>query len=136
METSFCAGIFGNSGSLPATVGAATDGGLNGMASRFSGVSAAFKRALQQVGQFGPTDATVLITGETGTGKELIARRLHVVSARRQRPLAVVNCAALPASLVESELFGQERGVHGASILTRPNSLGISLKAVGLVTVR
>src|SRR5215510_8307166 len=83
------------------------------------GVSAAFERALQQVAQVGPTDATVLITGETGTGKELIARRLHAVGVRCQRPLVVVNCAALPASLVESELFGHERGAFTGALQRR-----------------
>src|SRR5262249_47690222 len=83
------------------------------------GVSAAFERALQQVAQVGPTDATVLITGETGTGKELIARRLHAVSARRRRALVVVNCAALPARLVESELFGHERGAFTGALQRR-----------------
>ena len=66
--------------------------------------------------QVGPTNATVLITGETGTGKEVIARRLHAVSPRRHRPLVVVNCAALPTSLVESELSGHERGAFSGAV--------------------
>jgi transcriptional regulator with GAF, ATPase, and Fis domain len=80
------------------------------------GVSTEFKRVLREVAQVGPTDATVLITGETGTGKELVARRLHAVSPRRHRPLVVVNCAALPASLIESELFGHERGAFTGAV--------------------
>src|SRR5262245_13023681 len=80
------------------------------------GVSAAFKRALQQVAQVGPTDATVLITGETGTGKELIERRLHAVSGGRQGPLGVVKCAGLRVNLVESELFGHERGAFTGAL--------------------
>jgi formate hydrogenlyase transcriptional activator len=83
------------------------------------GVSGAFERVLRQVAQVGPTDAMVLITGETGTGKEVIARRLHAVSGRRQRALVVVNCAALPASLVESELFGHERGAFTGALQRR-----------------
>lgn len=74
------------------------------------GKSRAVLRSLQQVEQVAPTKATVLVLGETGTGKELIARALHELSDRKDRPLVRVNCAALPANLVESELFGYEKG--------------------------
>ena len=69
-----------------------------------------FKEILAEVEQVASTEATVLILGETGTGKELVARAIHNISARRDRPMIKVNCATLPSDLIESELFGHERG--------------------------
>ena len=74
------------------------------------GESTAIKAVFEQVAQVAATDATVLIMGETGTGKELLARALHEQSRRREKPLIIVNCAAIPKELVESEFFGHEKG--------------------------
>jgi formate hydrogenlyase transcriptional activator len=74
------------------------------------GESPALKRVLKQVRTVAPTDSTVLIIGETGTGKELVARAIHDLSARRERTLVKLNCAAIPTGLLESELFGHEKG--------------------------
>jgi DNA-binding NtrC family response regulator len=80
------------------------------LGSVFIGSSPEFTRVLQLIERVAPTDSTVLITGETGTGKEMAAKLLHARSARRQRPFVVVECAALQESLLQSELFGHERG--------------------------
>ena len=83
------------------------------------GRSKKLKRVLRQVEQVAPTDATVLIQGETGTGKELIARAIHNLSRRKDRPLVKVNCGAISAGLVESELFGHEKGAFTGALQRR-----------------
>jgi formate hydrogenlyase transcriptional activator len=70
------------------------------------------KKVLSQVEQVAGTESTVLIQGETGTGKELLARAIHHLSSRKDRPLVTVNCASLPPTLIESELFGREKGAY------------------------
>lgn len=74
------------------------------------GDSPALQKSLRAIEMVAPTDSTVLITGETGTGKELVAQAIHRLSPRRQKALMIVNCAALPPTLIESELFGHEKG--------------------------
>jgi PAS domain S-box-containing protein len=83
------------------------------------GQSSALLDVLEKVNRVAKTDATVLISGETGTGKELIARAIHSASHRRDKPLIKVNCAALPSGLIESELFGHENGAFSGAISRR-----------------
>ena len=83
------------------------------------GESEVFKYVLFSLEQIAPTDTTVLIVGESGTGKELIARALHSRSNRKERPLIKVDCAGLPANLIESELFGHEKGAFTGAVKKR-----------------
>jgi formate hydrogenlyase transcriptional activator len=82
----------------------------------FIGKSSALKRVLKQIEQVAKTDANVLILGETGTGKELVAHVIHQHSNRKSGPLIKINCAALPSTLIESELFGHEAGAFTGAL--------------------
>jgi DNA-binding NtrC family response regulator len=88
--------------------------------SSFVGASPQFRELLQLIDRVAPSDSTVLITGETGSGKEMVAKLIHARSARRSRPFVVVECAALQESLLQSELFGHERGAFTGAERTKP----------------
>ncbi|WP_437563243.1 nitric oxide reductase transcriptional regulator NorR [Sorangium sp. So ce542] len=90
------------------------------------GTSPAMQRLRDEIALVGPSDLTVLITGETGAGKELAARAVHAASRRRGEPLLYVNCAALPASVAESELFGHVRGAFTGAEQHRPGKLEVA----------
>ena len=92
------------------------------------GRSAALRRMLRQIEVVAPTDSGVLILGETGTGKELIARAIHNRSARRDRPFVKLNCAAIPSGLLESELFGHERGAFTGATMRKAGRFEVADK--------
>ena len=83
------------------------------------GMSPSLRRVLEHVSIVAPTDSTVLLHGETGTGKELVARAIHNLSSRRDRPYVRMNCAAIPSGLLETELFGHERGAFTGALMQR-----------------
>ena len=90
------------------------------------GQSRALREVLQLVEMVAPTDSTVLLLGETGTGKELIARAIHRCSRRKDRPFLKVNCAAIPGGLLESELFGHERGAFTGAVTQKNGRLELA----------
>jgi len=92
------------------------------------GKSAALQRTIQELEVVAPTDSGVLILGETGTGKELIARAIHNLSARRDRPFIKLNCAAIPSGLLESELFGHERGAFTGAVMRKAGRFEVAHK--------
>jgi sigma-54 specific flagellar transcriptional regulator A len=105
--------------SLPLAANDAAPGAPRAFVSHPTGRSGGARRVREQVGQVGRFDTTVLITGESGTGKEGVARALHTQSARSSGPFVPVNCGAIPAELLESELFGHEKGAFTGAIGTR-----------------
>src|SRR5215471_5211798 len=95
---------------------------------RIVGRSAVLRRVLREVEVVAPTDSGVLIHGETGTGKELIAQAVHNRSGRRDRAFIKVNCAAIPSGLLESELFGHEKGAFTGAIMRKPGRFEVADK--------
>ena len=96
--------------------------------SKIIGQSSAMRKLLETIAIVAPTEATVLITGESGTGKELIANAIHLNSPRREKPLIKVNCAALPEALLESELFGHEKGAFTGALTRRQGRFQLAHK--------
>ena len=93
------------------------------------GKSAVMQAVCKTIGKVAPTNATVLITGESGSGKELVAKTIHNNSLRREGPFIKINCGALPEGLMESELFGYERGAFTGAVARKPGASRWPIKA-------
>src|SRR5215510_14158740 len=104
----------------------ATDSACDPIFPGIVGRSPALRQVLQLVEMVAASDATVLLLGETGTGKELIARAIHQRSQRHKQPFVTLNCAAIPSSLFESELFGHERGAFTGANMQRAGRLELA----------
>lgn len=96
-----------------------TAGGASGSSGGMVGESPVMRQLFGQIQRVAPTDTTVLVGGESGTGKELVAKALHAASHRASRPMVSVNCAAIPETLIESELFGHEKGAFTGAVSAR-----------------
>src|SRR5262245_38922122 len=90
------------------------------------GQSAALRHVIDLIETVAPSDSTVLLLGETGTGKELVARAIHQLSRRRERTMVKLNCAAIPSGLLESELFGHERGAFTGALTSKTGRLELA----------
>ena len=97
------------------------------------GQSPAMKKIFAMIEQIAPNNVSVLITGESGTGKELVARSLHQLSPRRPKPFVAVNCAAIPETLIESEIFGHEKGAFTGAVERRAGCFELAEKGTLLL---
>ncbi len=124
----FGAGLAEASPALPGTRSHAAPTRLDDAALRLIGNSPAMQKVRDLIGRVAPTDSTVLICGESGCGKELVAESVHAMSPRADKPFVAINCAAIPATLIEAELFGHERGSFTGAMRTRE---GVFERAIG-----